>query len=87
MDKVVDLTIVCKIKVKLNGKMKKKARSSGKMVVLTEEVLVLNKEEVILAKISILEEILVIIISSVVKDIEPLSVSTLVNLKVAIEML
>ena len=63
MEKVVDLTVLCKIKGNLNGRMMTRARPSGKMVILTEEVLVLTKEEVIL----ILEVVFVVIVLDVVK--------------------
>ena len=48
MEKVVDLTILCKIKANLNGRIMTREGLSGKVVILTEEVLVLTKEEVIL---------------------------------------
>ena len=56
MEKVADLTILCKIKENLNGRMMKKTRPSGKVVFLT-------KEEVIL----ILEVVYVVIVSDVAK--------------------
>ena len=95
MEKVADLTILCKTKEKPNGRIKKKERPSGKEVIPIDDVLVLTKAEVILTKvelilieIAILEEVFMVIVSSVVqKDIEPLSVNNLVNLKVIIEML
>ena len=48
MEKIANLTILCKIKANMNGRMMKKVRSSEKVVILTDEVLVLTKEEVIL---------------------------------------
>ena len=48
MEKMTDLTILCKIRENLNGRMMKKARPSRKVVVLIEEVLVLIEEKVIL---------------------------------------
>ena len=48
MEKVADLKIMCKIRENLNGRMMTKMRPSGKVVVLTKEVLDLTKEEVIL---------------------------------------
>ena len=48
MEKMVDLKVLCRIKVDLNGRMMTKARLIGKVVILTEEVLILIEEEVIL---------------------------------------
>ena len=74
MEKVVDLTVLCRIKENLNGRMMKKARPNGKVVILTEEALILTKEEVIL----ILEVDFMVIISDVVKrDIDLLNVDPL----------
>ena len=63
MVKVVDLTILCRIKANLNGRMMKKTRPFGKVVVHTEEVLVLTKKEVVF----ILEMVSVVIVLDVVK--------------------
>ena len=63
MEKVVDLTVLCRIKENLNGRMMTKTRTSGKVVVYTEEVLVFTKEEVIL----ILKFIFMVVVSDVVK--------------------
>ena len=63
MVKVVDLTILCKIKANLNGRMMKKTRPSRKEVAHTEEVLDPTKEEVIL----ILEVVFMVIVTNVVK--------------------
>ena len=64
MEKVADLIVLCMIKENLNGKMMAKTRLSGKVVVITEE-------EVIL----ILEVVFMVIVSDVVKKgIDPLSV-------------
>ena len=63
MEKVVDLTVLCKTKTNLNGRMVKKTRRSGKVVVHTEEVLDLTEEEVIL----MIEVVFVVIVSDVVK--------------------
>ena len=72
--KVADVTIFCKIRENMNGRMMKKVRSSEKVVILTEEVLVLTKEEVIL----ILEVDFVVIVSDVVnRDIDLLNVDLL----------
>ncbi len=80
----VDLTILCKIRKNLSGKMMTKARPNGKMVILTKEVLVLIEEEVIL----ILEVVSMLIILYVVKKgIDPLSVDTLVRMSKTIKML
>ena len=63
MEKVVDLSILCRIKANLNGRMMTKTRPNGKVVVHTKEVLDLIEEEVIL----ILEIVFVVIVSNVVK--------------------
>ena len=70
MVKVVDLKVLYKIKVNLNGRMMTKVRPNGKVVILTEEVLDLIEEEVI----PILEVDFMVIISDVVKrDIDLLN--------------
>ena len=72
--KVADLTILCKIRANLNGRMKTKARLSGKVEIHTEEVLVLIEEEVIL----ILEvDFMVIVLDVVKRDIDLLNVDPL----------
>ena len=63
MEKVVDLTILCRIKENLNGRMMTKARLNGKVVILTEEALILTEEEVI----HTLEVNFMVIVSDVVK--------------------
>lgn len=63
MEKVIDLKVLCKIKENLNGRMMKKTRPSGKVVVHTKEVLDLIEEDVIL----ILEVVFMVIISDVAK--------------------
>ena len=63
MVKVVDLTILCKIKENLNGRMMTNTRLSGKVVAHNEKVLDLTKEEVIL----ILEVVFVVIVTNVLK--------------------
>ena len=63
MVKVVDLTILCRIKENLDGRMMTKKRSSGKVVAHTEEVLDLTEEEVIL----IVEVVFMVIVTNVVK--------------------
>ena len=76
MEKVEDLTIFSKIRENLNGRMMTKIRQSGKVVVLTEEVLDLTKEEVIL----ILEVVFGVIVLDVAKkgidilNVDPLKV-------------
>ena len=83
MEKVADLTILCRIKVNLNGRMTIRTRPSGKEVVHIEEVLDLTKEEVIL----IVEVVFGVIFLDVVKrDIDLLNVDPLKVGKV-IEML
>ena len=64
MEKVADLTILCKIKENLNGRMLTKIRTYGKVIVHTEEVLDLTEEEVIL----ILEVVSMVIVLNVVKN-------------------
>ena len=48
MEKVADLMVLCKIRENLKGRMMLRERPSGKVVILTKEVLALTKEEVIL---------------------------------------
>lgn len=74
MNKMEGVTIFYKIKENLNGRVMKKEILSGKGVVLIKEVLVLTKEEAIL----ILEVVLIVIVSNVVKKgIDPLNVDPL----------
>ena len=76
MEKVVDLIVLCMIKENFNGRMMTKIKMSGKVVVLTMEVLVLIEEEVIL----IIEVVFMVIVSDVVKkgidllNVDPLKV-------------
>ena len=63
MEKLAELTILCKIRENLNGRMMTKARLSRKVVVHIEEVLDHIEEEVIL----ILEVVPMVIFSDVVK--------------------
>ena len=63
MVKAADLKVLCRIKENLNGRIMTKTRPSGKVVVLTEEVLVLTKEELIL----IPKVVSIVIILDVVK--------------------
>ena len=78
MDKVVDLTILCKIKKNLNGKV----RLIGKVVILTKEALLLIGEEVIL----ILEVDFMVIVLDVVKkgidllNVDPLKVGRIIEM-------
>ena len=77
MVKVVDLKVLYKIKENLNGRMMTETRLSGKVVVLTKEVLDLSKEDVIL----ILEVVLMVIVLDVVKKgVDPLNANTLVRM-------
>ena len=74
MEKVADLTVLCRIKENLNGRVMTKARPNGKVVILTEEALLLTREEVIL----ILEvDFMVIVLDVAKKDIYPLNVDLL----------
>ena len=83
MEKVADLTIICRIKENMNGRVMKKARPNGKVVILIEDELILAKEEVIL----ILEvDFMVIVLGVVKRDIDILNVNPLKVGKV-IEML
>ena len=71
MEKVVDLEILSKIRENMNGRMMTETRLSGKVVVLTKEVLDLTEEKVIL----ILEvDFVGIFLDVVKKDIDPLNV-------------
>ena len=80
MDKVVDWTVLCRIKENLNGRMMIKIRPNGKVVMLTEEALILTGEEVIL----ILEVDFMVIFSYLVKKgIDMLNVDPLKVCKVA----
>ena len=83
MGKVVDLTILCRIKANLNGRMMTNTRLSGKVGAHTKEVLDLIEEEVIL----ILEVVFMVIVTNVVrKGIDLLNVYLLEMGKI-IEML
>jgi hypothetical protein len=74
MEKIENLIILCKIRANLNGRMMIKARPSRKLVIFTEEVLVLIEEDVILT----LEVVFMVNVSHVVnKGIDPLSVDPL----------
>ena len=74
MEKVADLIILCRIKGNMNGRMMKKIRLSGKVVVLSKEVLVHIEEEVT----HILEVFFMVIVSDVIKrDIDLLNVDLL----------
>ena len=72
IEKVEDLTILCKIRENINGRMIIKKILSGKVVILTKVVLVLTVEQVIL----ILEVVFVVIVLDVVKKgTDPLNVN------------
>ena len=74
MEKVTNLTVLCRIKENLNGRVMTKARSNGKVVILTKEALILIEEEVIL----ILEvDFMVIVLDVAKKGIDPLNVDLL----------
>ena len=74
MEKVADLTVLCRIKENLNGRVMIKARLNGKVVILTEEALLLTREEVIL----ILEvDFMVIVLDVAKKGIDILNVDLL----------
>ena len=83
MENVVDLIVICRIKENLNGRVITKARSNGKVVILTEDALILIEEEVIL----ILQvDFMVINLDVAKKEIDPLNVDPLKVGKI-IEML
>ena len=74
MEKVVDLIVLCRIKENRNGRMMTKARLNGKVVILTEEALILTREEVI----PILEvDFMVIVLDVAKKGIDPMNVDPL----------
>ena len=74
IENVEDLTILSKIRENLNERVMTKARPNGKVVILTEEALILTGEEVIL----ILEvDFMVIVLDVVKKGIDPLIVDPL----------
>lgn len=77
MVKMVDLTILYKIKASLNGRKKIKARPNGKVVIPTKVVQLLIEEEVIL---TIEEDFMVNIIDVVKKVIDPLNARDFVKL-------
>ena len=79
---MVDLTILCKIKENLNGKLKLKERLSGKVVIPTEVVLVPTKEDVIL---TLEVDFMVNLIDVMAKVIDPLNVKVMV--RILVEML
>ena len=75
--KVLDLTFFCRIKANLRGRMMKNTSLSGKVVVHTEEVLVLIEKEVIL----ILEvDFVVIILDVAKKGIDLLKVGKIIEM-------
>ena len=82
MEKVVGLTILCRIKENLNGRMMTKSRPNGKVVMLTEEALILIEEEVIL----ILEVDFMVIVLDVAKkgidllNVDPLKVGRIIKM-------
>ena len=82
MEKVADLTILCRIKANLNGRMMIKARPNGKVVILTEEALILTGEEVI----PILEVDFMVIVLDVAKkgidllNVDPLKVGRIIEM-------
>ena len=74
VEKVADLIVLCRIKANLNGRVMTKVRPNGKVVILTEEALILIGEEVIL----ILEvDFMVIVLDVEKKGIDLLNVDLL----------
>ena len=67
MVKVIELIVLCRIKENLNGRMMKKARPNGTVVIIIEKVLILTEEEVIL----ILGVVSIVIVSD---NVDPLKV-------------
>ena len=82
MVKLVDLTISCKTKAYLNGKVKIKAKPSGKVVTPLEVDTIPIEEEVIL---TLEVDFMVNVINVVVKLIDPLNVKVMVI--ILVEML
>ena len=82
MEKVLDLTIMCKTRKNMSGRMKIKARLNGKVVIPTKLVLVHTKEEVILT----LEVVFMVNVINIEKKVmDPLNLRNLV--KMFVEML
>ena len=74
MEKVADLIVLCKINENLNGRVMTKARPNGRVVILTEEALLLTGEEVI----PILEvDFMVIVLDVAKKGIDIMNVDLL----------
>ena len=82
MERVVDLTVLCRIKENLNGRVMTKARPNGKVVILTEEAPIFIEEEVIL----ILEVDFMVIFLDVAKkgidllNVDPLKVGRIIEM-------
>ena len=76
---VEDLTILCKSRENLNGKLKVKTRMKRKVVIPTEVVLVPIEEEVIL---TLEVDFMVNVIDVVVKVIDPLNIKVMVRMLV-----
>ena len=76
---MVDLTILCKIKENLNGKVKIKARPSGKVVIPIEVDTIPIEEEVL---ITLEVDFMVNVIDMVVKVIDILNVKVMVRILV-----
>ena len=74
---------MCRIKENLKEKVVRKPRPSGKVVIIIKEVLVLAEEAVILT----LDVVFGVIVFDVeMKEIDPLSVETLVRVKMVTKM-
>ena len=78
---MVDLTIMCKIKVNLNGKVKEKARKSGKVVIPTKVDTIPMDEEVI---ITLEVDFMVNVIDVALIFIDPLNIKFMVRMLVEI---
>ena len=76
---MVDLTIMCKTKAKMNRKVKTKVRQSGKVVIPIEVDTIPIEEEVTL---TLEVDFIVNVIDVVVKVIDPLNVKFMVRMLV-----
>ena len=80
MVKVADLTISCKAKANLNGKVKIKARPSGKVVTIPTKVDTIPIAEEVILTLDV--DFMVNVINVVVKVIDPLNVRVMVRMLV-----
>ena len=73
MEKVVDLTVLCKIKENLNGRVMTKARPNRKVLILTKEALLTRKEVILILEV----DFMVIVLDVEKKGIHLLNVDVL----------